>query len=241
MDLISLQNAMGIAFNDTSLLVRALTHRSYVNEQHDVLCMDNERLEYLGDAVLDFIVAEHLYRRLPEISEGKLTGLRAALVRRETLAEVARRLRVGENLLMGRGEAESGGRERPATLCAALEALIGALYLDQGIEITRERVLAWLSPELTELQNREWIKDAKSQLQELTQRKWGCIPEYMTVEIHGPDHAREFTVEVIIDGKVYGRGTGASKQAATQQAAKIALTHFLQQPADQRANGTLLD
>ncbi|MEJ2208776.1 MAG: ribonuclease III domain-containing protein, partial [Anaerolineae bacterium] len=128
-----LEQKLGIEFRDKSLLHRALIHRSYLNEHPDFPLEDNERLEFLGDAVLDFVTGEYLYHRFPELREGPLTSLRSALVRRDTLAQFARQLDLGNFLLMGHGEAESGGRERPATLCAAIEALVGALYLDKGL------------------------------------------------------------------------------------------------------------
>jgi ribonuclease-3 len=217
------KNATGLTFGDTSLLLRALTHRSFLNEFPDLPASDNERLEFLGDAVLDFLVAEFVYDRFPELREGDLTTLRAALVQRETLARLAGLMSLGRFLRMGRGEDESGGRERPATLCAAFEALVGALYLDQGLEQVRTFLLPFITPELDRLRQSALAKDPKSRLQEWSQAEVHATPKYHTVAEHGPDHAKEFTVEVRIGAEVRGRGVGRSKQAAAQAAAADAL------------------
>jgi ribonuclease-3 len=216
----------GINFADKTLLQRALTHRSYVNENPDFPLEDNERLEYLGDAILDFVIGEYLYHHFPEMREGDLTSLRAALVRTETLARFAARLDLGQYLFVGRGEAESGGRERPANLCAAFEALVGAIYLDQGLDAVKDFIAPFVEPELERVIQEELDKDAKSLLQELSQGLLQLTPAYRTLEERGPDHAKEFTVEVVIGGQVYGRGQGLSKQAAAQAAARAALERF---------------
>ena len=176
--------------------------------------------------MLDFVTGEYLYHRFPELKEGPLTSLRSALVRRKTLARFARQLDLGHDLLMGHGEAESGGRDRPAILCAAFEALIGALYLDQGLEAVQRFVEPLVGPEATLTVQERSDKDAKSQLQELAQARLHCTPRYTTVAESGPDHAKEFTVQVTIDRKVYGRGAGPSKQQAAQAAAEQALSRF---------------
>lgn len=222
-NLSQLEKTLGITFNDKSLLQRALTHRSYLNENPDYPLSDNERLEFLGDAVLDFLTAKYLYQRFPEMAEGELTSLRAALVKRETLAHFALAWNLGEHLLLSRGEAESGGRERPATLCAAFEALIGAILLDQGLQAAEDFVLRCIAPEVEHILDEELYKDAKSTLQELSQGQLQVTPVYRTVAERGPDHAKEFTVEVLIGEEVYGRGIGPSKQIAEQEAAKAAL------------------
>ena len=213
----------GLMFADHSLLQRALTHRSYLNEHPEFALEDNERLEFLGDAVLDFFIGEYLYHRFPEMREGRLTSLRAALVCEETLARFARQLNLGDYLLMGHGEVESGGRERPAVLCAAFEALIGALYLDQGMKAVSEFVLRLVEPEAARILAYDLDKDPKSLLQELSQGEMQLTPTYRTMAVRGPDHAREFTVEALIGGRVYGRGVGRSKRAAAQEAARQAL------------------
>lgn len=210
-------------FRDPSLLRRALTHRSFANEHPEEVLEDNERLEFLGDAVLDFIVAAFLYHRFPEMREGRLTSLRAALVRTETLARLAAEVGIDRELRLGRGEEESGGRTRPPNLCAAFEAVVGALYLDQGLAA----VQAWLEPMLGTVVERvlraELDKDARSLLQEWSQARLGLTPVYRTVAAEGPDHAKAFTVQVSIGGQVVGEGSGRSKQAAARAAAEAAL------------------
>lgn len=216
----------GLVFNDLSLLRTALTHRSYLNEHADLDWDNNERLEYLGDAVLDFLLAEFLFKRFPSAREGELTGLRAALVRRETLARLASKLGIGAALFMGHGEVETGGRLRPATLCAAFEALVGASYLDQGLSAVAAWVLPLMEEELAGAQAEVSDKDPKSRLQELAQRLLGITPRYRTTAMMGPDHAKVFTVEVAIGEIVCGAGEGPSKQSAAQQAAADALARM---------------
>ena len=212
----------GLQFSDLFLLRRALTHRSYLNEHPDEL-QDNERLEFLGDAVLDFVTGAYLYNRFPEMSEGKLTRLRAALVRTEQLAGFAAELGVGEVMRLGRGEAEAGGRARQRLLCATFEAILGALYLDRGLEAVRAFVEPLLAQGAQRVQAEQADVDAKSLLQEWAQAELGRTPYYRTAEISGPDHAKSFTVEVYIGSEVYGTGTGRNKQAAAQAAAVEAL------------------
>ena len=218
--------AIPLSFRDKTLLHRALTHRSFLNEFPDFPTSDNERLEFLGDAVLGFVVGAYLYHRFPEQSEGFLTNIRAALVRRETLAEFARQLNLGQFLLMGHGEVESGGRNRPAILCAAFEALIGALYLDQGQQAVEAFLLPIVEPFLDELQRQPHTKDAKSRLQEYAQSSFQVTPRYQTVHTEGPDHMKLFTVEALVDNQVYGIGRGTSKREAEQEAALNALSRL---------------
>ncbi len=215
--------AQQLDFQNGDLLQRAFVHRSYLNEMPESGLADNERLEFLGDAVLEWIVSELLFLRFPRYAEGDLTNLRAALVRRETLARLARRLRLGDYLLLGHGEEESGGRQRPATLCATFEAVVGALYLDGGSDAAREFVLRLLEPEVERLQQRALAKDPKSRLQEWVQSTFGQTPRYKTVAMQGPDHDRTFVIQVSLDKQPVGVGTGRSKQAAAQQAAAQAL------------------
>jgi len=222
-NLSELEKTLGTAFIDKSLLQRALTHRSYLNENPDYPLSDNERLEFLGDAVLDFLTAKYLYNRFPEIAEGGMTSLRAALVKGETLARFAVALNLGEYLLLSHGEAESGGRKRQAILCAAFEALVGAILLDQGLQAAEGFIMRCIEPEISRILDEELYKDAKSMLQELTQGRLQITPIYRTVAERGPDHAKEFTVEVLIGDAAYGRGTGHNKQVAEQEAAKVAL------------------
>lgn len=220
------EESTGISFHDKTLLRRALTHRSYVNESRFFLQADNERLEFLGDAVIDFVIGEHLYHRFPEMREGNLTNLRAALVREETLALFARETRLGDFIQLGRGEADSGGRERPATLCAVFEAVVGALFLDQGVLAVKHLIFPLVEPVLPELVEAAAAKDAKSRLQEWSQSEFRETPHYHTIDASGPDHDKTFRVEVLIGESVWGVGHGHSKQQASQVAAASAMDHI---------------
>lgn len=213
---------LGLHFSNLHLLVRALTHRSYVNENPNAL-EDNERLEFLGDAVLDFVVGAWVYNHYPEMPEGDLTRMRSALVRTNTLAKFARHLDLGPALRLGRGELSSGGRQRDNLLCATFEAVIGAMYLDTGIPAVEAFMESLLSDTSNKVIGHVERYDPKSTLQEWAQANKLGTPHYVTVATSGPDHARVFTVEVQIDGKVYGRGEGPSKQVAAQVAAQAAL------------------
>lgn len=232
MDLKKLQAVMGLEFRDQSLLQRALTHKSYLNEHPRKGLEDNQRLEFLGDAVLDFVSGEWLYNRFPEAMEGRLTRLRAALVRTETLAEFAAECQIGEALLLGRGEEDSGGRARMANLCDAFEALLGSLYLDQGMDAVRSFIYPRFEAAILELLEGEQDKDAKSLLQEWSQRHFGVTPVYHTIHSEGPDHAKEFTVVVMIADKPIAEGIGPRKQTAAQIAAHRALEILREQSRD---------
>ncbi|MCB0076630.1 MAG: ribonuclease III [Anaerolineales bacterium] len=212
-----------INFNDELLLLRALTHRSYLNEVDDHPVTHNERLEFLGDAVIDFIVGEHLFETLPQRREGELSALRAALVRTEALATFAQQISLGDFVLMGRGEESSGGRSRASLLADVFEAVVAALYLDQGMEAARRWVTAFVAPMVQTLVNEGGSKDAKSLLQEIIQAETAITPIYEVVTVEGPDHERIFTTHVLIDGEVRGVGRGRSKQLAAQAAAQAAL------------------
>ena len=214
------------AFHDPSLLNRALTHRSYVNEQPELALEDNERLEFLGDAVLSFASAAWLYNRFPEASEGQLTRLRAALVKTEMLADFAGRLQLAGQVLLGKGERESGGQKRVNLLADAFEAVVGALYLDQGLELVQSLVEPLFGQATERVVASELDRDAKSTLQEWSQAERGLTPRYRTLSAEGPDHAKVFTVEVSIGSEVAGQGEGSSKQAATQAAAADAITRL---------------
>jgi len=218
-----LQKRLGITFHDVSLLEEALTHSSFVNESPSSGQADNQRLEFLGDAILDFIVGEWLFLRYPDAHEGDLTSIRAYVVRTESLAELARELGLGAYLRLGRGEEASGGRERPANLCAAFEALVGAIYLDQGIRTVRSWLHHLLESHAQEIDAHRETKDAKSLLQEYTQGKLHVTPSYRIIREEGPDHAKVFTAQAIVGQEIWGEGTGTSKQAAEQAAAAAAL------------------
>ena len=214
--------SLDLKFNDPLLLTRALTHRSYLNENPESL-EDNERLEFLGDAVLDFLVGAWLYNRFPEMPEGSLTRLRSALVRTENLAQFASEIKLGDVMLLGHGESEGGGRERPALLCATFEALIGAIYIDRGIEAVREFINPMLESATQQILSGNRDKDPKSMLQEWAQSQGLGTPYYKTVSSFGPDHAKSFEVEVHIGITVHGSGIGHSKQTAAKIAAEQAL------------------
>jgi ribonuclease-3 len=214
--------ASGLSFKDPSLLRRALTHRSYLNEHPDAV-EDNERLEYLGDAALDFITAAWIYNRFPEMNEGELTRLRSALVRTEQLAAFAQEVELGEALFLGKGEAITGGRKRLALLCGAFEALMGALYLDAGLEAVDKFMQPRLLHATQSAIDDERLLDARSQLQMWAQAEMGETPQYETISSHGPDHAREFVVQVKVGDSITARGIGKSKQEAAQRAADAAL------------------
>jgi ribonuclease-3 len=217
------QTEMGLRFKDRSLLMRALTHRSYLNENPDFVLEDNQRLEFLGDAVLDFVTAAWLYEHFPEFQEGRLTSLRAALVRTPALAKFAREIKLGDHLFLGKGEEDSGGRAREANLCDAFEALIGALYLDSGLPEVLEMLHPLLRDEAERVLAAELDRDPKSLFQEWSQAERGITPRYRTINASGPDHARTFVVAVYVGDEVYGKGPGGSKQAAARAAAKAAL------------------
>jgi ribonuclease-3 len=217
-----LSQRLGLPFSNLALLTRALTHRSYVNEYEAV--EDNERLEFLGDAVLDFIVGAWVYNRFPEMPEGDLTKIRSALVRNDHLAKFARKLELGKALRLGRGEASSGGRNRDNLLGSAFEALIGALYLDAGLDA----VHAFVNPILEDVRESilNQIQDPKSELQEWTQSQKLGAPHYRVVSTNGPDHAVTFEMVVEIAGTEKGHGSGTSKSAAEHAAARDAMKNL---------------
>ncbi len=225
-DLQAFQTAISLRFTDANLLQQALTHRSYVNEHEDTNLVDNERLEFLGDAVLDFVTGDMLFRRFPAALEGELTRLRAALVRTESLAALAKLCQVGEALRMGKGEENSGGRDRLNNLCGAFEAVIGALYIDQGLEVVKAFVTPLLLRRLDVIIAEQLDKDPRSVLQERSQYQYGKTPHYRFVDSSGPEHEKAFTFEVLIGDWVAGRGVGRSKQAAAHAAAYDALSRI---------------
>jgi ribonuclease-3 len=207
---------------DLLLLSRALTHRSYVNEHPEAL-EDNERLEFLGDAVLDFMVGAYLYHHYPEMPEGDLTRMRSALVHTGQLAMYARQINLGVAIRLGKGEVQAGGRDRTAILCDTFEALVGAIYLSAGIDGVRDFIQPLLEPAARDILANHRIEDPKSQLQEWSQANGLSTPVYNTKSITGPDHNKIFEVEVVINQQIYGTGTGHSKQAGAKQAARMAL------------------
>lgn len=214
---------LSLKFKDWLLLSRALTHRSYLNEHPEAL-EDNERLEFLGDAVLDFIVGAWLYNEFPEMPEGDLTRMRSALVQTGQLAEFARAIKIGQALKLGYGEVQSGGRDRDALLCDAYEALVGAIYIDAGIEGVRKFIFPCLKDARDNILINHKHEDPKSKLQEWAQSKGYNTPVYIISSSSGPDHSKSFDVEVQINNEIYASGNGPSKQAAEKSAARNALT-----------------
>lgn len=197
-------------------------HSSYLNENPDFARSSNERLEFLGDAIFDFIVAERLYKEFPKLPEGKLTEIRASLVCRDTLAELASSLKLGDWLLFGQGEEANGGRTKASNLANAMEALVGALYLDQGLSKAKKFVLRQLKPELEKIKAGKTTPNYKTLVQEFVQGQNRPTPVYRLVEATGPDHSKQFTAEILVEGEALGRGTGKSKKAAESQAARAA-------------------
>lgn len=209
-------------FSNILLLSRALTHRSYLNEHTDAI-EDNERLEFLGDAVLDFIVGAWLYDRFPEMPEGDLTKMRSALVHTEQLANLAREIGIGRAMRLGRGELQAGGKDHLGLLCDTFEAVIGALYIDKGIEGVTKFISPILERTAEDVLANHKDEDPKSKLQEWAQGTGLQAPQYATRNSYGPDHSKLFEVDVYIDGQIKGSGIGQSKHAATKQAALDAL------------------
>ena len=208
-------------FKDKELFTQALTHKSWVNE-HVGIRGTNERLEFLGDAVLEFVVSRKLYEKFPNKEEGYLTALRASLVNTENLFSVAKKLSIGEALLLSKGEEEGGGRENPSLLADTVEAIIGALLIDRGMEVVSEFIRQNIIIEIPEKVSGE-LKDPKSRLQEYVQAKGLPTPRYKVTEESGPDHERKFVIEVTVSGKSWGRGEGKSKSQAEQESALKAL------------------
>jgi ribonuclease-3 len=218
----TLQQAIGIIFRDVSLLQQAFIHSSYINENPNLRLLDNERLEFLGDALLSFIVAEKLYHEFPDSGEGELTEIRVAFVRQETLARLALELKLGDYLYLGKGEEATGGRERQTNLADAFESLVGAIFLDHGLDAARDFVLSKLSSDFERVRAEGIGRNYKALLQEFTQAKFKQLPTYRVVEALGPDHDKGFTVEVMLGDRVLGAGSGKSKRAAEMEAARLA-------------------
>ncbi len=218
-----LEARLHLKFKNPALLRQALVHTSYLNENPGIDVGSNERLEFLGDAALGVVVAEQLYNEYPLVDEGKLTELRAHLVRRDTLARAAGRFELGSYLQLGRGEDAAGGRTRPTNMARAYEALVGAIFLDGGMRGARAFIKRSLREELQALRKRGMPHDPKSRLQEIVQSRWQTTPAYRLVKSEGPDHARRFTVQVLVGGKPFGSGEGRSKQMAEKEAAQVAL------------------
>lgn len=218
-----LEETLGVEFKDPRLLKEALTHRSYLNENPRWGFPHNERLEYLGDAVLELAVSEHLFEKYPGSDEGRLTGLRAALVNYQRLAEIAREIRLEDHLYLSRGEAKDTGKAREVILANAIEAIFGAVYLDRGYGAARRLVERTVIPHLEEVITRKLYRDPKSVFQELTQEKMKVTPTYRVLSEVGPDHGKVFRVGVFLGERCVAEGKGTSKQEAEAHAAEAAL------------------
>lgn len=216
-----LQEAIGYSFHNPELLTEAMTHSSYAHEQHKGMKY-NERLEFLGDAVLSIVVSDYIYKHCPELPEGELTKLRASLVCEKSLFDFAKQIDLGSYLRLSNGERRNGGAKRPSIVSDAFEALIAAIYLDGGMEAARKHILRFVIPEIEQHKNHSF-KDYKTALQEIIQKNPGEKLEYRLVGSSGPDHDKHFKVEVCLNSNVIGRGGGRSKKEAEQQAAREAL------------------
>jgi ribonuclease-3 len=220
-DFAEFEQILGITFRNKELLYEALSHSSYANEKKKQR-RSNERLEFLGDSVLSSVVSQYLFQNYPDLPEGELTKIRAALVCEKSLHRFALQIRLGEFLLLGKGETHTGGRERPSILADAFEAVIAAIYLDAGLEIARAHILRFIPKNIPE--NRSMLfGDYKTALQEVVQKNPEEKVEYLLIDESGPDHSKTFAVEVCLNSNVIGRGKGRSKKEAEQMAAKEAL------------------
>jgi len=217
-----IEKKLDIKFKDKNLLMQAFCHRSYLNENPKCDLENNERLEFLGDAVLELVVTEYLYKNYKE-SEGQLTNWRAALVNSQSLAEIAEELGFNDYILLSRGEAKDTGKARQSILANAFEAFLGALYLDQGLRAVRNFINKYLIKKLSYIVENGLFRDAKSFFQEIAQKEIKITPEYKVLEEAGPDHAKEFTIGVFLEDKLIAKGKGSSKQEAEEKAARNAL------------------
>lgn len=222
----SLEASLGVSFKERALLKEALTHRSYLNEHPHWSPRHNERLEYLGDAVLELAVSDALFREHPDASEGELTAVRAALVNYQSLARLAAAIGLGPYIRMSRGEAKDQGRAREVILANAMEAVVGAMYIDAGMIPVKTLVGTHLLPLAHEILSTKSYKDPKSALQEYAQEKFRVTPTYRVLVEDGPPHQRIFTVGVYIESNLAGQGSGPSKQEAEVEAAKAALASY---------------
>ena len=222
----ALERALGVRFKERALLREAVTHRSYLNEQPDRGLVSYDRLEYLGDAFLGWVVASELYARYPHYDEGDLTRARASMVRGTTLAEIADSLDLGAYLVLGLGEETGGGRRRPRNLAAALEAVLGAVLVDGGEKKARALILRWLNDRIDRIGPQGAARDSKSALQERLQRQRLPLPIYQVIDETGPAHAKSFTVQALVEDQVLGEGAGRSKSEAEQRAAEAAIARL---------------
>jgi len=222
-DLTRLQQILGIRFKEPALLEQALIHSSYTHENPAAASTNNERMEFLGDAILGAVIAERLYHLIPGAAEGEMSKLRAALVSRNSLSQIAKRIGLDQYLYLGKGEEASGGRSKPSNLASVLEAVIAAIFLDSGWDAASDFVLRLFDTELKEAIDRGVEIDYKSRLQNLILSRQPDVPVYRIIEASGPAHNRSFTAEVIVSDAILGRGSGKSKKTAESEAARSAL------------------
>ncbi|GBE41682.1 MAG TPA: ribonuclease III [Nitrospirae bacterium] len=222
-DLISLEKALGHTFKKKALLKEAITHKSYAHEKQDSHVLFNERMEFLGDAVLELIISEHLYSANLEYTEADLSKIKAYAVQESTLAEIAEKLDIGKALLLGKGEELTGGREKPSLLSNGFEAILAAIYLDGGYERSRIFVIDQLKGKMDDFTKNKLVFDFKTKLQEIAQAEFGILPTYVTHKEEGPEHSKTFEVNVFINDNFLGEGAGKTKKAAAQKAAEAAL------------------
>jgi ribonuclease-3 len=222
----NLESVLGVSFRDQGLLKEALTHRSYLNENPKWPLPHNERLEFLGDAVLELVVTEYLYAQFPASPEGRLTAVRAALVNYQNLASVGKKINLEDFIFLSRGEAKDTGRAREVILANAMESLLGAIYLDQGYGAAKRSITALILPEVDKIIAEEKYRDPKSFLQEKVQTRYKITPVYKVLGENGPDHDKVFEVGVFVNDELMGKGEGPSKQEAETKAAEAALPKF---------------
>ncbi|NCN04116.1 MAG: ribonuclease III [Spirochaetales bacterium] len=215
------EKRIGIRFRRVDLLNLAFCHRSFANEQANPVG-NNEKLEFLGDSILGFLVSEYLYLRLLNKSEGDLAKIKSFVVSETSLAQISKDLEIDKFLLLGRGEDVSGGRDKKALLADAFEAVLGAIYLEVGMKVTKKFVLRFLVPEIQKVLENKHIKDYKTLLQEFVQKEYKSYPRYQLVKKTGPDHAKIFWIEVVVDSTTFGPGQGRNKKEAEQKAAQLA-------------------
>jgi len=228
-DLERLQRRLKLRFKDTRFLEQSLIHRSYLNEALEPGVASNERMEFLGDAVLGLVIARWLYMQFPDVSEGALTEMRSYLVKGETLGVVGARLDLGSFMFLGRGEAASGGRRRQMNLARALEAVIAAVFLDRGFGVTERWLLKLMAPELEQIHDGAPPEDAKSRLQHTAQTVYNATPRYRLLRTEGPDHDKVFVIEVTLADRSMGLGKGRNKRIAEREAAEATLTLIVQE------------
>jgi len=218
-----LESSIGYVFKKKSLLKEALTHKSFAHEQQKDQIVFNERMEFLGDAVLELVMSEYLYREYQDYTEADLSKIKAYAVQESTLAIIAEDLKIGNYLKLGRGEELTGGRKKPSLLANAYEALLAAIYLDGGYKKAREFVLSFLTPKIRNLTANNFVFDFKTKFQEVVQAQFAVLPQYITHKEEGPEHKKIFEVKVFINDTYYGSGRGKTKKAAAQQAAEAGL------------------